>query len=77
MELWFSVTAHVTKPMWFNFSKTFSRLVGLTFEIISKSSSFCCHFIEYWGELTFFEKKNGYSTDHFNRFITSEYGITI
>ena len=43
------VTARVNKLIWFNFSNAFFPVLGWNFKIISKNSSFCCHFAEYWG----------------------------
>ena len=55
--LGFSVTAQVTELVWFNFSKTFSCLVGSPLKIISENSSICCHITEYSGKYTFFENE--------------------
>ena len=73
----FSVTAQVAKLIWFNFSKAFSCLVGWTLTIVSKNSSFCCHFTELWSKFTFLNTSNAILITISSVFITSDYVITI
>ena len=61
-------SAQATKLIWFSFSKEFSRLVGWTFEIISKNMSFYGYSKEYWGKFTYFEYEECHFKDHFKRF---------
>ena len=67
----FSVTAQLTKLIGFKFSKTFSRLVGWTFKIISRNLSFRYHFGGNWGNLLLIKHQECYSNDYFMPFSQS------
>ena len=58
LNFWFIVTNQVTKQIWFNFSKTFSRLIGWIFKDISESCVFAGILQNIWRNLHFSNRRN-------------------
>ena len=74
LKFWVFVTAQVTKPMWFNFCKMFSRLVGSNFKNISKKCVFVVILLNIY---LFFNTRNAILMTTSCIFVTSDYVITI